>query len=61
MVAVLDTNWVPNMAPFSPPSVNAAFLGTKMVPSIRHCCFGGFLVSKKGSKYAATLTLSLFA
>jgi hypothetical protein len=27
-VAVLDANMAPNMAPFSPPSVNAAFLGT---------------------------------
>jgi len=61
MVAVLDTNLVPKMAPFSPPSVNAAFLGTNMVPSMRHCCFGGFLVSKTGTKNAATLTLPVFA
>jgi hypothetical protein len=36
MVAILDTNLVPKMAPFLPPSVNAAFLGTNMVPSMRH-------------------------
>ena len=29
MVAVLDTNLVPKMAPFLPPSVNAAFLGSQ--------------------------------
>jgi hypothetical protein len=45
MVAVLDTNMVPKMAPFSPPSDNAAFLGTKKVPSMRHNFEGGFLVT----------------
>jgi hypothetical protein len=35
-VAVLNTNMAPNMGQFLPPSVNAAFLDTKMVPSIRH-------------------------
>ena len=33
-VAVLDTNFVAKMGNFLPPSVNAAFLGTKMVPSM---------------------------
>jgi hypothetical protein len=55
MVAVLDTNLVPNMAPFSLSSVNAAFLGTKMAPSMRHCCYGGFLVSKTCTKNDATI------
>jgi hypothetical protein len=36
MVAVLDTNLVPKMGTFLPPSANGAFLGTKMVPSMRH-------------------------
>ena len=61
MVAVLDTNLVAKMGNFLPPSVNAAFLGTKMVPSMRHCCLGGFLVSKTGTKNAATLALPVFA
>ena len=29
----------PLMSPFSPPSVNAALLGTKMVPAMRHLFF----------------------
>ena len=61
MVAVLDTNLAPNMGSYLPPSVNDAFLGTKMVPSMRHCCFGGFLVSKTDTKNAAALTLPVFA
>jgi hypothetical protein len=36
MVAVLDTNLVPKMGSFLPLSTNGAFLGTKMVPSMRH-------------------------
>jgi len=39
MVAVLDTNLAPKMESFLPPSVNGAFLSTKMVPSMRHCLF----------------------
>lgn len=37
VVAVLATNLVPNMGQFLPPSINGAFLGTKLVPSMRHC------------------------
>jgi integrase len=29
--------------------------------TMRHCCFGGFLVSKTDTKNAATLTLPVFA
>jgi hypothetical protein len=36
IVAVLTTNMAPKMAPVLPPSVNAAFLATKMVPTMRH-------------------------
>ena len=43
MVAVLDTNLVPKMGSNLPPSVNGAFLGTKMVPSMRHCPVLAFL------------------
>lgn len=52
MVAVLDTNLVPKMGNYLPSSVNATLLGPKMVPSMRHCCFGGFLVPKKGAQNA---------
>jgi hypothetical protein len=37
VVAVLGTNLVPNMGQFLPAWVNAAFLGTKSVPPMRHC------------------------
>jgi hypothetical protein len=40
-VAVLATNLVPKMGSFLPPSVDAAFLGTKMVPLMRHCFGAG--------------------
>jgi hypothetical protein len=46
MVAVLDTNLVPKMGNFLPPSVNAAFLGTKMVPLMRHCFGTGIQTGK---------------
>jgi hypothetical protein len=52
MDAVLDTNWTHNMAPFLPPSDDAAFLGTKMVPSMRHHFKGGILLPKKGAQNA---------
>lgn len=38
MVAVLVTNLVPNMGQFLPPSINGAYLGTKMVPSVFLSC-----------------------
>ena len=60
MVAVLDTNLVPKKAPFLPPSVNAAFLGTNMVPSMRHNFEGTFLAFQNGVGFATMKLCSIF-
>jgi hypothetical protein len=52
MVAVLDTNLVPKMGNFLPPSSQCRIVGSKNGALMRHCCFGGFLLSKKGDQNA---------